>query len=210
MKIHILNETGKFNNIDKQIQNDILIHAVSIKKFINLDKLDIVVSHMPDCANEIIGIGGGAFGGFRLDIFYDMDNPNIINNIKNELLSILAHETHHCARYRIVGNPKSLQDNLVTEGLACHFEEIVNGGRENLLFTNFKDGNWEQYYNKFRHLLPNTVFDFNCLFHGSSPTEFPKYTGYWVGYNLVLSHMRRHNLKWEDMVGINSETIQRT
>ena len=39
----------------------------------------------------------------------------------------LGHESHHCARIQKVPEHVILMDNIVTEGLACHFETETTG-----------------------------------------------------------------------------------
>ena len=197
---YILNASGKLNGLSRLIEQTVQLHTDRIAVMLGISDLDIVISHFPDLTHPVIGIGGNAYDSHRLDIYLNADNENIANSINEELLNVLSHEMHHCRRIGKVGHPKTLLDHLVIEGLACHFEEIVNNGKDNSLFAELKNQDWNLLFLKYKPLLMDDKFDFKYWFLGSSPNELPKYSGYFVGYKLVTGFMAANKLTWNTVI----------
>ena len=206
--IHILNSCCDFRGHEAEIRTSIKGIAKELSNILKITDLDIVVAHDPSQANHKIGIGGMAFNPKRLDIYFNMKNSNISGNIKQYLRPILGHELHHCARMELVGMAKTLIDNLVMEGLACQFEDVITGKNDSLLFKNIRKINWQKLYKTAIPHLNDIDFEFKYWFHGASPKLLPKYAGYWVGYNLVLQYMAKNDKDWIDLMNINASKFE--
>lgn len=75
-------------------------------------------------------MGGSPPAANRVFIAADPDNAHFVSSLEREFLFSLGHERHHCLRWSAVGYGDTLDEALVTEGLACHFEtELRSGAR---------------------------------------------------------------------------------
>lgn len=118
---------------------------------------------------------------------------------------MLSHEIHHSIRMGLGVPSVTLSQELITEGLACHFEHTVTGGKQSSLFEKLQDYDWQQSLAKMSSLLNGKDHCFNKFFLGTHPEEFPKYAGYWIGFNLVSQYIQKNKATDSDIVGLESE-----
>ncbi len=149
-------------------------------------------------------MGGYALSEHRVELLVDCSRSDIDEVIETELLEVLAHELHHALRLSIHMPTGTLLQQLIMEGLACHFEHSVTNGKPSSLFKDLANYDWRFGLEKMSHLLETTDFSLDKLFLGSHPKEFPKYAGYWIGYNLVAEYARANNATEVEMVGLNA------
>jgi hypothetical protein len=83
----------------------------------------IVVSAGADPSRVVpeTGVAARAWSADRLDLWVDPNNPWTQAAGEEEVLAIVAHELHHCARWKRPGYGATLGEAIVSEGLACHF-----------------------------------------------------------------------------------------
>jgi hypothetical protein len=89
--------------------------------------VDVVFQDYPLAAIPSLGMGGFAPTGHLVQLSFDPGAEDFEELIVAHLPRTLAHELHHCARWRGPGYGRSLGDALVSEGLADHFDLEVNG-----------------------------------------------------------------------------------
>jgi len=53
--------------------------------------------------------------------------------------------------------------------------------------------------------LDSKKYNFEEYFLGSENHKFPKYAGYWVGYNLVNNYIQRTGISESEAVGLDAE-----
>ena len=152
---------------------------------------DLCISHDPPNCNPEMGIGGGAFSPSLMHIFLDANNPNIEQSIRDEILAVLAHESHHCVRMQKVPDHVTLLDNIVTEGLACHFEKEITGCAAPSFIPDEVLNASRELLRSMRPSLEETEFCFDTYFLGKDTKKYPKYAGFAVGFELVSQYLAK-------------------
>lgn len=148
-----------------------------------------------------------ALSSHRVELLLDCSRDDIREVIESELLAVLAHEIHHSLRMKQGAPSLTLAEQLIMEGLACHFEYTITDGKQSSLFTEFHDYDWLELLAKMTFLLHESDFPFSKIFLGLHPEEFPKYAGYWVGYNLVSRYAARCKVTDINLVTLPAEVF---
>lgn len=89
------------NRIDSSVYKTIEVTAVQameeVGRFFDISDIDVTFTSIYD--EEIpSGIGGYSLSPFRVEILLDHKRKDLAAVIKQELVSVLAHEFHHCTR----------------------------------------------------------------------------------------------------------------
>lgn len=205
VRMSILNATGELDGYIDILEKEIDKTLVKVSGYFELGSIDITVAPFQKGKASPSGIGGVALSAHRLELLIDSERDDVNAIIEDNLLDVLAHEIHHCLRMALNVPSETLAQHLVMEGLACHFEHTITGGKASLLFENLQNYDWREGLAKMKPLLNQTDFSFEKLFLGSMPAEFPKYAGYWIGFNLVATYMQHHKASDSDVVGMAAE-----
>ena len=93
-----------------------------------LGNLDVVVMAAPNFVIPQLGVNGYAYDAHQGLLQFDPDHDSLAQNLEHRVSALLAHELHHCARSLACGGlTGTFGDALVSEGLACCFEEEIVG-----------------------------------------------------------------------------------
>ena len=190
---HILNASGKFDAHLDVLSAQISIAARTVSQHLSLDA-DVCVVHDPAYCNPLLGIGGLAFSPNLMHVNVDVDHENFERAIQVELLSVLAHEAHHCKRMAAIPTDSSLLDSIVTEGLACQFELQVAGGEKPSFIPDVVMALTDELLSRMRATLELTDYCYDTYFLGKDTDIYPKYAGFAVGFDIVGSFLRREGL----------------
>ena len=107
---------------------------------------------------------------------------------------MLAHEMHHVMRMRRGAWAYSLGDRFVSEGLAQCFEEEV-GAPTPFYAVALDDKTMKKMAARARPLLSATDYDHNAwMFGRRNDPEWPRNTGYSLGYALVSAWLAKKDL----------------
>lgn len=189
INLHILNASGKFDGEKENIQYRFGNAVRSIKNLMPIEHIDIVIM-CSKCVITEIGIGGYSPDAHTLNVYLDPDHDKYHFAIAQHLDRILAHESHHCMRWRGPGYGKTLGEALVTEGLADHFDRELNGkpaqpwskalsGEQiEILKSRSMGCLWEPY-------------DHRAWFFGSEKEDLPRWGGYSLGYYLIHKYLEK-------------------
>jgi uncharacterized protein YjaZ len=207
IKINILNATEKFTDVLDVLEFTCQKALVDIKKFIQLPKLDIVISPCSEEYKTPVGIMGCVTTPYLIDIMLDTDREDIINLINNELAAVMAHELHHVIRTASGIEEKTLFQILISEGLACHFETQFRVNKTSIFFDEVKRHEWRDLYNQMQAKLKDSDFNYPVYFGGKDTSKFPNRAGYWVGFNLVSEYIKKHGGSAATLVGIPAEKL---
>lgn len=115
------------------------------------------------------------------------------NTLKNELFFTLAHEFHHTIRWQKPVEGDALLEALVFEGLADHFAMEVTERQNPTIYSNALTPEQKKIFMKKASKewgLP--TYNHNEWFYGSAPKAIPRWTGYTLGYELVMAYLRAH------------------
>ncbi|MCQ9090934.1 DUF2268 domain-containing putative Zn-dependent protease [Vibrio alginolyticus] len=203
--ITILNSNNK---ISYDLYSLITVKAINamekISGFFNVSDIDVTIT---SAYGEKIptGIGGYSLNPFRVEILLDCERKDLASIVEEELASVLAHEIHHCARTRIYGVEETLADNIITEGLACFFERNFNGGNPPSFLKEMNDKRWMDIYSEMNKMLKEDSFCFETYFLGKDESQYAKYSGYLVGYNLVKLKANELNLNDSQLLKLSVE-----
>ena len=93
-----------------------------------LGGLDVVVMAAPKFVIPQLGVSGYAYDAHQILLRLDPDHDSLAQNLEHRVSALLAHELHHCARSLACGGlTGTFGEALVSEGLACCFEEEIVG-----------------------------------------------------------------------------------
>ncbi|MDH5928624.1 DUF2268 domain-containing putative Zn-dependent protease [Vibrio lentus] len=207
VNITILDATGKLAKYEKFLMSQLDMAVEVIGSHIEISDLDVTVSPFSNEKVSPFGIGGYALSAHRVEVFLDVSRDDIEDIVENELVAVLGHEINHALRKSHGHKNSTLLDNLVMEGLACHFESVLNNGGVSSMFVDIQDEDWIPIYQRMKPFLESSSFPFEQMFLGTKLDEYPRYAGYWVGYNLVTQYLSRVNTNISDIVALDSSSF---
>ena len=208
IRFHLLDAMG---DIPARLKTDVQLELEAAKdriaELLPLDRLDIVVAPNPYVIPEL-GLNGFAHTPGRITISLDPASPRIDDRERPlRVLGILAHEFHHVARMRGGVWSRTLGGRLVTEGLAQCFEEEA-GAPTPFYAVSLDKATLEKMGERARPLLSATDFDHNAwMFGRRGDPEWPRNTGYSLGYALAKAWLASRDLSAVDAVGVSDAEI---
>lgn len=209
-KIYIAEQSKRLESYRDIIMISTKKVLVEIKKVMDIPTIDIIIADDPMFAIPETGVGGMARNAHLLHISIDPDHKNLLDSIKTEIRSTVAHEIHHCTRMGTVGYGKTLLDALITEGLADHFDTEINNTKPKPWSVALSEKDQVKWLQKAKKIWNRTEYDHNLWFYGQGG-EVPRWAGYSLGFNLVKLHLERTKKKPSDLVSTptkNFSTIQ--
>jgi uncharacterized protein YjaZ len=206
-KINILNASAKFNHVFDVLESCAVNSLNEIQNYLKLPPLDIVISPCSDAYKTKCGIMGCVTTPYLIDIMLDTDREDLVDVINVQLSAVIAHEIHHAIRASSGVECKTLLQNIVAEGLACHFETKFNGNALPSLFDDIQNQDWMLLYEQMRPELNSVEFSYPVYFGGDDEAKFPNHAGYWVGFNLVSQYINQHGGCAASLVSIPAEQI---
>jgi uncharacterized protein YjaZ len=203
---HFLNSSGTISSFKNEIDSAIEHSFAMINQKLAIDKLDIVIQNSPNNTIPELGIGGFSPDGYTIFLSLDLGHPQINQTIQNEILKTLAHEAHHCARWRGPGYGTTLFEALVTEGLADCFQMEISGENQPIWTTALNKEELEIMTIKAKkeYWLP---YNHSSWFFGSNEAKIPRWTGYSLGYSIVKNYLEKTAQKASKISDIPAKTI---
>jgi uncharacterized protein YjaZ len=193
MKFHLCNSSGKLNRCGKQLFTVGESAIQRIQQLLPVTQVDIVLYHNPSFVIPETGICGNAPTPHAVWIALDPDNPNFDRNLDEEFTATLAHELHHCMRWRGPGTGyfTSLRDALITDGLAVAFELEFRRAKSSLAYLQeLSDEEAESLLTLARDEFEAEAYDHReWFFSGSSARNIPQFAGYRLGYRVVKDYI---------------------
>lgn len=189
--LSILDAAGTLAPYNKVITQTFNRSISKITSVLPIDKVDVVIRDNASGIIPEVGIGGHCYGPYFLIVSLDSKRDNCRQVIEEELLGILAHELHHCLRYRSNGNDKTLLGSLVLEGLATYFEcEMI--GRLRPWASALSEKEIQLWMNRTQKEFYSDSYDHKSWFFGSTVQQIPRWTGYSLGYKVVGDYLEKH------------------
>ena len=110
--------------------------------------------------------------------------------LEQHLPRTLAHELHHCARWRGPGYGRTLGEALVSEGLADRFDLEVHPGAEPYHWARALDPRGlREVWELARPALWDEQYDHAYWFFNSSAAGPPFHAGYALGFHLIGTYL---------------------
>jgi uncharacterized protein YjaZ len=190
--LHVLNKGKTLDPFLDAINKSFEEGIQRIQLVLPVDNVDIVIE---DCAWRTIpetGVGGDVANPFLIHIQIDLNYPDRVKNLDFEIRSTLAHELHHCARWREQPAYGTLLDHLVTDGLADHFDIEINGGEPRLHDTILSQKQIKHFLELARPEFNNANYDSYTWFFGDKERQMPRWTGYSLGFHIIDEYLKEH------------------
>lgn len=154
--------------------------------------VDVVFQVSPQATIPEIGIGGYTPDAHTVYISLDPSHKNFNLALREELPRTLAHELHHAVRWHKPGYGSTLEEALVTEGLAAHFELEVFGGKPNMWDNALRGQKLKRLLRRAQREFASSAYNHNDWFFGNEKRSIPRWTGYSVGFEIVKTSLRQH------------------
>ncbi|MGF1689388.1 DUF2268 domain-containing protein [Photobacterium japonica] len=207
MKLTILNASGLFDSLFDHLEHHFTLSSNVLCAYFDSDTIDVTISPYESGEAPSSGIGGWAINRHRIEILLDTERHDVENVIRSELASVLAHEVNHIERMKLKLPGDTLAENLIYEGLACHFEMRFNGGHIPSLFKGMDHICWLDILEEMKPILSSKDFHFPDYFYCDESDLFPQYAGYWVGFNLVAQYINKHQISDEIALGLPADVF---
>lgn len=198
IQLHILNASGSLDKHKHLIEGAFKDTLDKLPKTFHPKNVDIIFQDLPSWVVPEIGIVGHTYSENIIDVSvdsqHDLKHSDIVVN--------LAHELHHATRWREIGYGHTLGEVIVSEGLACLFEEEISGKIPVYSTVKISRDTIAQMI----PLLNKSDFDRSAWFFGSS-ADIPRWFGYTQGYNMCKKYATDHGVKASQLVGIEAGKI---
>lgn len=160
----------------------------------------IDVSFIP-APNDVIpqlGVGGYSPGPNNILVYLD---PQFDGIDEAEILATLLHEAHHCIRWRGPGYGRSLGQAMISEGLACLYEQEHLGRIPIYAAADLKADQVARAGQSF----DRQDYDRGTWFFGRGDLEF--WFGYTLGYRICQQHSAKTGRSAAQLVDTPAEKI---
>ena len=210
IRFHLLDAMDELPaQLKRDVMGELEAARERIKRHIRLDRLDIVVAPEAWAILEY-GFNGYANSPGRITITFNPGSPRLHDPERSErILGTLAHEMHHVLRMRSGGEPDfyTLGNRFVSEGLAQCFEEEV-GAPTPFYAVALDDETMKRMAARARPLLSATDFAHDdWMFGRRNDPEWPRNTGYSLGYALVSAWLAKEKMSAIDAAGVPATEI---
>ncbi len=189
--LHILDADGALRAWTGRIREAFESSLSVVARRLPVGAVDVVVYNDADNVVPELGMSGFCTSPRRLYLPLDVDHADLAIHFESRFQGFLAHELHHCARRRIAGYADTLAQALVTEGLACCFEEELTGGSTPIYATRVGGAELERVRELARPVLGQPLAGWGEWFFGDDEPRIPRHAGYSLGYAVVSRWLAR-------------------
>ena len=208
LRFHLLDAMGEIpSQLTEGIMRELEAAQERIAQIVRLDRLDIVVAPERWAIPEL-GLCGYTNGPGRITLTFDPGSPRLRDPERAErILAMLAHEMHHVARLRTGVETYTLGARFVSEGLAQCFEEEV-GAPTPFYAMALDEETMGRMAERARPLLSADDYDHaSWMFGRRNDPEWPRNTGYSLGYALVTAWLAMKGLSASEAAGVPAAEI---
>lgn len=154
--------------------------------------VDVIVHHefYERCGLTVSGVASTANVAY---IHLDPSQQNFRKEIRQQFVSVLAHELHHTCREQGPGCGDTLLEMLVSEGLACHFEEEFTGIKSSVIPKRFGEEKLKRLYRRVQKELYSKKYNHDAWFFGDKKLRIPAQGGYVLGYDLTAYAVEKYS-----------------
>ena len=182
IRYHIADIGGQLSQLKGLIESAFARFAPIVVDDLGAETIEITFVPAPGKAIPQLGIGGHSPGPNNILVYFDPKSDKIN---QDEILATLLHEAHHCIRWRSTGYGKSLGQAMVSEGLACLYEQEHLGRAPICVTDSLKNDQVEQAIRSFER----QDYDHNEWFFGRESLDF--WFGYALGYELCRQYSEK-------------------
>jgi uncharacterized protein YjaZ len=187
---HIANATGSMNEILNSINGSFTRAVQKVSEELQIEDVDVIFINAPNSAIPELGVSGFSPSANLVYVYLD---PSV-EPAEDDIYATLIHELHHAKRWRDPGYGSTLWDSLVTEGLACLYEEEVTGVQP--IYAKSEDKPISLL--AVLDLLDDKYNHQQVFITGND--VLPRWFGYYAGYEIAKEVLRRDNLSAAEAV----------
>lgn len=198
IKHYVANSTGELDNLNEMITKSLSTVIPMVEKELGADKIDIIFISAAALAIPEYGIGGNSPGPNHVYVSFD---PNSVKITQNGINETLLHEIHHCMRWRNPGYGQTLGEAMISEGLACLYEEQHSGNAPIYAKVSLNDNQIA----KASKILHSKNYNHSEWFFGSK--DIDRWFGYSYGYKLCKDYSVKTNKSASDLVHTKAKLI---
>lgn len=198
IKHYIANSSGELDDLTELILKSLNKVIPIVERELKAEKIDIIFVSAAALAIPEYGIGGNSPGPNHLYVSFDPKSTKITQNGLDETL---FHEIHHCMRWRDPGYGKTLGEAMISEGMACLYEEQHSGSVPIYAKVNLNDDQIA----KAKKLIDSKDYSHSEWFFGSKNID--KWFGYSYGYSICKEYSVKTGKKASELVHIPTQEI---
>ena len=195
---YIANSTGELDELKDLISKSLSNVIPTVEKDLKANQIDIIFISAAGLAIPEYGIGGNSPGPNHIYISFDTKSSNITQQGLDETL---FHEIHHCMRWRNPGYGETLGEAMITEGLACLYEEQKTKNVPIYAQVKLDD---EQIKMAMKTLKSKKYNHSEWFFGGKN---IDRWFGYSYGYKLCKDYSNKTGKNASDLVNVSAESI---
>ena len=189
----------KFNTGLSELESDMrkILDAVG-ERMVSITeavKTEVIIEHSPENCIPELGIGGQyTKADSRINIYLDLTNSHLNENLEQEIGRTFAHEYMHALREQYVSwENGTFLDALIAEGLTQSFEvEVQSHLPPSAYATALTASELDDAWIKAKDILNQQEYSDDWFFGGNG---IKKWTGYSLGYKLVQNKIKETGLK---------------
>jgi len=198
IKHYIANSTGELDDLIELITKSLARVIPEVEKDLKANQIDIIFISAAGLAIPEYGIGGNSPGPNHIYVSFDPKSDKITQEGLDETL---FHEMHHCMRWRDPGYGSTLGEAMVTEGLACLYEEQKTGNVP--IYSKVKLD--EMQIKLAKETIKSKDYNHSEWFFGTK--EIARWFGYSYGYALCREYSEKNNKSASELVNVPAEKI---
>lgn len=198
IKYYIANSTGELNKLTTLITGSMNKVIPEVEHDLNANKIDIIFVSAARLAIPEYGIGGNSPGPHHVYVAFDPKSNKITQQGLDETL---YHEIHHCMRWRNPGYGESLGEAMISEGLACLYEEQKTGNVPIYARVKLDD----MAIKLAKQTLNKNSYNHAEWFFGSKKID--RWFGYSYGYKLCKEYSAQTGKSASDLVNEPAQQI---
>lgn len=198
IKYYIANSTGELDKLEPLIVNSLDKVIPIVKKELKAHQIDIIFISAAGLAIPEYGIGGNSPGPNHVYVSFDPKSDKIT---QERLESTLLHEIHHCMRWRDPGYGETLGEAMITEGLACLYEEQHSNSPPIYATVELLEGQIAAAESQ----LHSKQYNHSEWFFGTGDTK--RWFGYTFGYNACKRYSQETVRGAADLVHMSASEI---
>ncbi len=192
--------SGRLAKIETELTSAFNEVAEKVSSKLSLPEVDVMMADNPNNVIPETGVGGFAINANLLYVNIDTDSLHFQSHLRQEIVSTITHELHHCTRIHSIGYGKTLLEAMVSEGLADHFDIELNGYAPNPWSVALTDEEINTFFEKASLEFRKESYDHAAWFFGSEERGIPRWAGYSLGFELVGNYMKKTGKSAADLV----------
>lgn len=188
--LHWLQAAGTLAPWRARIRAEIDAAFVACARVVVPPRVDIVIHQIPHWPVPELGFGGSAPSRTTMFLGFDTSLPAMETGLVGGLRRVVVHEAHHCLRHAGPGYGRTLEEALVSEGLADHFVIEVLGGEPEPWCVALDESHLREAVAEAEPVLHDPHVDLHRWFRGEGG-RLPEWSGYSVGWRVVGTYLEQ-------------------